>query len=1113
MEMKRKYRNISKIINFVLVLTIIFTMFPLNKVFATDVGIGTDGRTVDLSLWNYTASGYSYSLSEYKGSFVDGKIIGSVPATINGKLVTAMISTFSGCTGLTQAPIIPSSVTDMASTFSDCTGLTQAPIIPSSVTNMYSTFWGCTGLTQAPIIPSSVTNMYGTFRGCTGLTQAPVIPSSVTNMDSTFYGCTGLTQAPIIPSSVTTMKDTFNYCTGLTQAPIIPSSVTDMSYAFYGCKGLTQAPAIPSSVKTMYGTFIGCTGLTQAPVIPSSVTTMNNTFYYCTGLTQAPIIPSSVTDMSYAFYGCTGLMQAPIIPSSVKDMYYTFYGCTKLTGTVFIPKRVTNLSNIFTNTKNTITMVYSPTNTAAASYVAPANVIKEVDSSKPVITSVIGGATSKITINADDKYIDKYAVTTSNTAPTTGWQTSNVFSNLPYGTLYAWAMDSVGNISESFAFSFFPELSIVSPTDGQVVSNSFSIKFKTIGKNGSKIKSTIKINNTTYYTNENTPENNEISYTLSTKEFAYLPYGVNTVTINICNELGVSYEKSFKITKNVIPEITALPAGTYINFSWTPMEYVVGYDIELDGKIIKTGIKTSYVYTGLKPSTQHTYRIRIVGISGTSNWSSLQTISTTDGIINATPKNILSKATNNTITITWDAVNDADGYDIISVLTDGTAEAAIDNGSLTTCELRGLLPNTTYKYRIRAKNAAGEGPWSDVIELTTYLLDTPQNIITLKSDTSIKLSWGAVSGADGYEIKYYPITQTGGVTGSTNDVSNSAGFTINVTETNATFNDLTPCTEYKYSIRAISSQGISGWRAEKSICTLPQKPGIPDNVNATVSDTKITINWTGLSDTSVVGYDVELDGVILENDTGAIYIHEDLDPYSVHTYRVRARNDLVEGDWSPKKSIRTLPAKPVAPKDITVTSTQTGATLSWKAEQGASGYDIFVFKLDENNKEILIEEIDNIEDCTYTHRRMIKGAEYRYRIRTRNIHGVSAWSGNIINNAIKAQCKKGNTIDLGLTATDVVDFSSYEMTVTFNPGVVEVTDLSTLTGKVELTVGKIEGTDITIKEFSDGRIVFVVDKALTPGEAWTGVINAIKFRAKQTGGTTITYTVFTKPQQ
>ena len=551
-------------------------------------------------------------------------------------------------------------------------------------------------------------------------------------------------------------------------------------------------------------------------------------------------------------------------------------------------------------------------------------------------------------------------------------------------------------------------------------------------------------------------------------------------------------------TKTQLPEVppnikvTAL--GTGIAVSWDKVNAAFGYEVEFDGTVMKTN-NTELTIKGLKPDTQHTYRLRTLGVSGFGLWSDIHTVRTTNGIIGDVPRNITSKVTNTTITLLWEPVGDAEGYDIAPISPDGTPGTAIDNGELPTCEIRGLTPNASYAYVIRAKNSGGCGPWSPVISVGTCLLDTPGNIQTAESDTSILFTWGPVPLAQGYELKINNITAAADISG--------ASFSLT---------GLVPGTEYRYSLRAKGSGGNGGWSEEKSVFTVPQKPSVPANVNATVSDTKINIAWTALSDTSIVGYDVELDGVVLENDTETAYIHEGLAPYSLHTYRVRARNELVEGDWSAASSIRTLPSKPQVPEGIIIKSTQTGATLTWQPELGASGYDLYIFRLDEDGTEMTVGEITDIAKTSYTHRRQIKGEEYRYRLRTRNVHGISPWSGDIINNAIKAQCKKGSTLDLGLTATDVVDFTSYEMVVTYNPGVVEVADLSTLTGAAELTAGKIEGTGITIKEFSQGRIVFVVDKAVTPGEAWTGVINGIKFKARETGGTTITYTVFTRQE-
>ena len=239
------------------------------------IGIGTDGKPVNMDLWRTSKKGdgtwgifscesaYAMDYAYDGGIDDDGKIVGKIPQYIYSKEeerfveVTDLSRAFYRCTGLTTAPEIPSSVIYMSETFTDCKRLTTAPEIPNSVKDMDYTFQWCTGLTTAPEIPNSVTSIDYTFDGCTGLTTAPEIPNSVTSMSSTFSGCTGLTTAPEIPNSVTSMSSTFSGCTGLTTAPEIPNSVTRMTRTFSGCTNLTGEITINANLdgssKWVYG--------------------------------------------------------------------------------------------------------------------------------------------------------------------------------------------------------------------------------------------------------------------------------------------------------------------------------------------------------------------------------------------------------------------------------------------------------------------------------------------------------------------------------------------------------------------------------------------------------------------------------------------------------------------------------------------------------------------------------------------------------------------------------------------------------------------------------------------------------------------------------------------
>ena len=136
-----------------------------------------------------------------------------------------------------------------------------------------------TGLTSVTI-PNSVKNIdpYA-FYQCSELTSV-TIPNSVTSSIGAyaFFGCTGLSSVTI-GNSVTSIGDyAFHSCTGLTSVTI-GNSVTSIGYmAFYKCRGLTSV-TIPNSVTSIGAyAFAGCTGLTSVtieaetpPVLPISV--------------------------------------------------------------------------------------------------------------------------------------------------------------------------------------------------------------------------------------------------------------------------------------------------------------------------------------------------------------------------------------------------------------------------------------------------------------------------------------------------------------------------------------------------------------------------------------------------------------------------------------------------------------------------------------------------------------------------------------------------------------------------------------------------------------------------------------------------------------------------
>lgn len=516
---------------------------------------------------------------------------------------------------------------------------------------------------------------------------------------------------------------------------------------------------------------------------------------------------------------------------------------------------------------------------------------------------------------------------------------------------------------------------------------------------------------------------------------------------------------------------------TSVSLSWTASTDnvgVTGYEIYADGIIIDNGMGTTFIHEELTPNTQHTYSVRAKNESGTSDWSSLLTVITNSESAEDTDA-INAYIENTSITLTWSVVNDAESYEVEF---DGKV---VNCGPNTFCIKANLMPLSQHSYRIRAVKAEGTGEWSSLSAITTYLLDTPNNIVTDEKTDNISLTWDPVEGASQYEIY-------------------DGDVIIGITAENTYIHSgLSPETRHTYKVKAIGPSGESAFSTPASIYTLPVKPPVPTNVAAMIVDNMVTIYWDTVE--GAIGYDVELDGILIDNGDNTIYTHEELDKSTKHTYRVRAKNEAIEGDWSSLLDLKTMEGKPVPPSGIKVSTTPTITTLTWEPQDDALSYDVEVDGV----------VMESISETNFRHRRITPLTEHVYRIRTINITGVSPWSGYIINNSIRAVCKKGNDVNLGLTASDIMDFSKYILTVSYNPDVLEVTDLSTLSPDIELDGGKIEGTGINITSFTPGYISFTVDKSILPGESWSGIINSIKFKSKVTGGTSITYAVFSLP--
>lgn len=120
-----------------------------------------------------------------------------------------------------------------------------ASINNKPVNNFGYTWSYCSNLIEAPVLPEATGNLHWAFISCSSLEVAPVLPDSVFSISTIFAGCSNLrTYAGStdpdgdfsnykIPVGLTSINSAFKSCLKMTVAPYIPENVTDMQYAFY----------------------------------------------------------------------------------------------------------------------------------------------------------------------------------------------------------------------------------------------------------------------------------------------------------------------------------------------------------------------------------------------------------------------------------------------------------------------------------------------------------------------------------------------------------------------------------------------------------------------------------------------------------------------------------------------------------------------------------------------------------------------------------------------------------------------------------------------------------------------------------------------------------------
>ena len=316
--------------------------------------------------------------------------------------------------------------------------------------------------------------------------------------------------------------------------------------------------------------------------------------------------------------------------------------------------------------------------------------------------------------------------------------------------------------------------------------------------------------------------------------------------------------------------------ATSITLSWTATTNADGYLIQScsgasctdfsDAKTIDDGATTTTTISSLTANTTYKFKIKATG-NGTNELDSSYSsaISQATKLQLSTPANFTSTAqTVNSISLSWTAVTNADGYLIQSCsgsdCTNFADAKTISSGSTTSTTISSLTENTTYKFQIKATGTGSnevDSAYSTAISQATKLqLSVPADLSsTSQTATSITLSWTATTNADGYLIQ-----SCSGA--SCTDFSDAKTIDDGATTT-TTISSLTANTTYKFKIKA-TGNGTNELDSSYS-SAISQATKLQLSTPANFTSTAQTVNSISLSWTAVTN----ADGYLIQSCSGA----------------------------------------------------------------------------------------------------------------------------------------------------------------------------------------------------------------------------------------------------